>query len=68
MAEKGKVAKVTEREIVKGVLVEVLKEKGANIVGAVKEGILLEVNGRHVVVRTILKKENVEAKDIKALV
>jgi hypothetical protein len=67
MTEKAKVAKVTEREIVKSVLVEALKEKNANILGAVKEGILLEVNGKHVVVRTILKKENVEAKDIKAL-
>jgi hypothetical protein len=66
MAEKAKVAKVTEREIVKDVLVAVLTEKGANLVGLTKEGknLVLEVNGKHVVVRAILKKENLEAKDI----
>jgi len=69
MAEKEKVAKVTEREIVKNVLVEVLTEKGANLVGLTKEGknLVLEVNGKHVVVRAILKKENLEAKDIVSL-
>lgn len=66
MTEKAKVAKVTEREIVKDVLVAVLTEKGANLVGLTKEGknLVLEVNGKHVVVRAILKKENLEAKDI----
>ena len=65
MAEvKEKKVKVTEREIVRGVLVEVLKASGSNVVGRTKEGILLEVNGNHVVVKTILKKEKVEAKDL----
>ena len=67
MAEKVKKVKVTEREIVKGVLTELLVANGANVLGMVKEGILLEVNGEHVVVRTILKKNRVEAKNIKAL-
>ncbi len=65
MAEgKAKVAKVTEREIVRLALVEALVKDGANLVGRSKEGLVLEVNGSHVVVKTILKKEKVEAKDI----
>jgi len=63
MAEAVKV-KVTEREIVREGLVETLKATGANLIGRTKEGLVLEVNGSHVVVRTILKKELVEAKDL----
>jgi len=66
MAEAAKV-KVTEREIVREALAETLKATGANLIGRTKEGLVLEVNGKHVVVRTILKKANVEAKDLKAL-
>lgn len=61
---KGKVAKVTEREIVREILRERLVETGSNLIGRTKEGLVLEVNGNHVVVRTILKKEKVEAKDL----
>lgn len=57
-------AKVTEREIVRTALLENLVESGANLVGRTKEGLVLEVNGNHVVVRTILKKAKVEAKDL----
>ncbi len=61
MAEsKVKVAKVTERELVREALVEALRANGANLIGRTKEGLVLEVNGNHVVVRTILKKEKVE--------
>ncbi len=63
MAEKGKV-KVTEREMVRDILKETLANTGANLVGRTKEGLVLEVNGNHVVVRTILKKEKVEATDM----
>ena len=63
MAEAKKV-KVTERDIVRGVLVQVLADAGSNMIGRTKEGILLEVNGNHVIVKTILKKERVEAKDL----
>lgn len=65
MAEaKEKKVKITERDIVRDVLVKVLADSGSNMVGRTKEGIVLEVNGNHVVVRTILKKEKVEAKDL----
>ena len=65
VAEKKEVkVKVTEREIVRGALVEALKATGANLIGRTKEGLVLEVNGAHVVVRTILKKEKVEKKDL----
>jgi len=67
MAEKAKKVKVTEREIVKAELVNVLTKAGANLVGETKEGLVLAVNGKHVVVRTILKKELVESTAIKAL-
>ncbi len=63
MTEKGKV-KITEREMVRDILKNTLVETGANLVGRNKEGLVLEVNGNHVVVRTILKKEKVEAKDL----
>jgi hypothetical protein len=62
--EKVKKVKVTEREIVRGVLIEALKATGANLVGRTKEGLVLEVNGNHVVVRTILKKAKIERKDL----
>jgi hypothetical protein len=62
--EKVKKVKVTEREIVRGVLIEALKATGANLVGRTKEGLVLEVNGNHVVVRTILKKAKIEKKDL----
>jgi hypothetical protein len=62
--EKVKKVKVTEREIVRGALIEALKATGANLVGRTKEGLVLEVNGNHVVVRTILKKEKVEKKGL----
>jgi hypothetical protein len=62
--EKVKKVKVTEREIVRGALIEALKATGANLVGRTKEGLVLEVNGNHVVVRTILKKEKIEKKDL----
>lgn len=60
--EKGKVAKVkvTEREMVRNALQTMLVESGAELVGRTKEGLVLEVNGKNVVVRTILKKEKVE--------
>lgn len=61
--EKVKKVKVTEREIVRGALIEALKATGANLVGRTKEGLVLGVNGNHVVVKTILKKEKVERKD-----
>lgn len=65
MAENAKTVKMTEREIVRNSLAETLKEKhGLEKIGRTKEGLVLEVNGKHVIVRTILKKENVEAKDI----
>ncbi len=57
---KAKVAKVTEREMVRGILAELLSESGSNLVGRTKEGLVLEVNGKQVVVRTILKKEKIE--------
>ncbi len=61
MTEKGKVkVKITEREIVRNTLQEALVGIGANLIGRSKEGLVLEVNGNHVVVRTILKKEKVE--------
>ncbi len=63
MAEKAKV-KVTERELVREILKEALLESGANLVGRTKEGLVLEVNGANVVVRTILKKAKVEATDL----
>jgi hypothetical protein len=65
MAEgKVKVVKVTERDIVRGVLAKALKAEGANLIGRTKEGLVLEVNGVNVVVKTILKKEKVETKDL----
>ena len=64
MTEKIKKVKITEREIVRDQLRDMLVANGSNVVGRTKEGILLEVNGNHVIVRTILKKEKVEAKDI----
>ena len=65
MTEKAKKVKVTEREIVRNALAENLKEAyGLEKIGRTKEGLVLEVNGVNVVVRTILKKEKVEAKDI----
>ncbi len=61
----GKVkAKVTEREIVRNILQSVLLENGSNLVGRTKEGLVLEVNGSHVVVRTILKKGKVEVNEM----
>ena len=65
MSEKAKVAKVTERELVRNALAEDLKRNyGLEKIGRTKEGLVLEVNGVNVVVRTILKKEKVENKDI----
>ncbi len=65
MTEKAKKVKVTEREIVRNALAENLKEAyGLEKIGRTKEGLVLEVNGVNVVVRTILKKEKIEAKDI----
>ncbi len=67
MAEKAKKVKVTEREIVKAELVKHLTKAGANLIGETSQGLVLAVNGKHVVVRTILKKELVESTAIKAL-
>jgi hypothetical protein len=64
---KDKAVKITEREIVKAELARLLKENGANLLGATKEGLVLEVNGKHVVVRTILKKENIAKRSILAV-
>ncbi len=64
MAEKEKKVKITEREIVRDALVESLKRDGANLIGRTKEGLVLDINGSHVVIKTILKKERVEKADI----
>lgn len=67
MTKETKAVKITERDIVKDALVEALKGAGANLVGRTKEGLVLEVNDKHVVVKAILKKERIELKDIVAL-
>lgn len=67
MTKETKAVKITERDIVKDALVEALKVAGANLVGRTKEGLVLEVNDKHVVVKAILKKERIELKDIVAL-
>ena len=65
MSEKGKEKKVELREIVRGELAQmILKEQGLEGIGRSKEGLVLEVNGVNVVVKTILKKEKVETKDL----
>ena len=65
MAEaKVKKVKVTERDIVRDLLVGILVDAGSKLIGRTKEGLVLEVNDNHVVVRTILKKEKVEKKDL----
>ncbi len=66
MAKVAKV-RVTERELVKAELRNVLQEAGANLIGEVKEGLVLEVNGKHVVIRTILKKELIEKTQLRAI-
>ena len=65
MAEaKVKKVKITERDIVRDLLVGILADAGSKLIGRTKEGLVLEVNDNHVVVRTILKKEKVEKKDL----
>jgi hypothetical protein len=64
MAEaKVKKVKVTEREIVRDMLTQILVDSGSNVIGRTKEGLVLAVNDNHVVVKTILKKEKVEKKE-----
>lgn len=63
--ETEKKVKVTEREIVREALAKLLlAEFGLNELKRTKEGLVLEVNGETVVVRTILKKEAVKTGDV----
>lgn len=65
MAEKGKEKKVTAREELRGVIAGLLMEEfGLEKIGRTKEGLLVKVGDEDVIVRVILKKEKVEAKDI----
>ena len=66
MTEKNKgTVKVTEREMVRNTLAETIKTAfGLEKIGRTKEGLVLNVNEKDVVVRVILKKEKVEKADI----
>jgi len=65
MAEKGKEKKVTARETLRTVIAGLLMEKfELEKIGRTKEGLLVKVGDEDVIVRVILKKEKVEAKDI----
>jgi hypothetical protein len=61
----GKEKKVTLREVLRAELAEILKEKeGLAKIGRTKEGLVVVRGDETAIVRVILKKEAVEAKDI----
>ncbi len=65
MAEKAKEKKVTVREILREELaILIMEAKGMEKIGRTKEGLVVEIGEETVVVKTILKKDKVEKKDI----
>ncbi len=65
MAEKAKEKKVTVREILREELaILIMEARGMERIGRTKEGLVVEIGEETVVVKTILKKDRVEKKDI----
>ncbi|MFA6711130.1 MAG: hypothetical protein WCS33_00235 [Candidatus Caldatribacteriota bacterium] len=65
MVEKGKEKKVTARETLRTVIAGLLMDEfGLEKIGRTKEGLLVRTGDEDLIVRVILKKNKVEAKDI----